>query len=62
MDKQSIVRNCRKLMTSYREYKNENCLKIGFVDFLKHLQYSKKDITNILDVIKNSNSALYEKQ
>ena len=43
-----MLRNGIILKKRYKEYRRETHLKISFCKFLKELQYSNKDIINIL--------------
>ena len=50
-----MLRNCITLKERYKEYRQETHLKISFCKFLKELQYSRKDINNIIKIMSNKN-------
>ena len=49
------MNTCIKLKERYKEYLQETHLKISFCKFLKELQYSRKDISNIIKIMGNKN-------
>ena len=49
----SSIHFCLKLKDAHIAYNKENNSKITFCKFLRILQYSRKDISQIIDIMNN---------